>query len=60
MKKHKTKSLQHSVGTALLSLCLLLTPAGTALNALPSAYAAQAAVIRGTMSVRPPVPRASC
>lgn len=48
MKKHKTKSLQHSVGTALLSLCLLLTPAGTALNALPSAYAAQAAVIRGT------------
>ena len=40
MKKHKTKSLQHSVGTALLSLCLLLTPAGTALNALPSAYAA--------------------
>ena len=48
MKKHKTKSLQHSVGTALLSLCLLLTPAGTALNALPSAYAAHAAVIRGT------------
>ena len=48
MKKHKTKSLQHSVGTALLSLCLLLTPTGTALNALPSAYAAQAAVIRGT------------
>lgn len=48
MKKHKTKSLQLSVGTALLSLCLLLTPAGTALNALPSAYAAQAAVIRGT------------
>lgn len=48
MKKHKTTSLQHSVGTALLSLCLLLTPAGTALNALPSAYAAQAAVIRGT------------
>lgn len=48
MKKHKTKSLQHSVGTALLSLCLLLTPAGTALNALPSAYAAQSAVIRGT------------
>ena len=48
MKKHKTKSLQHSVGTALLSLCLLLTPAGTALNALPSAYAEQAAVIRGT------------
>ena len=48
MKKHKTKFLQHSVGTALLSLCLLLTPTGTALNALPSAYAAQAAVIRGT------------
>ena len=48
MKKHKTKSLQHSFGTALLSLSLLLTPAGTALNALPSAYAAQAAVIRGT------------
>ncbi len=48
MKKHKTKSLQLSVGTALLSFCLLLTPAGTALNALPSAYAAQAAVIRGT------------
>ena len=48
MKKHRTKSLQLSVGTALLSLCLLLTPAGTALNALPSAYAAQAAVIRGT------------
>ena len=48
MKKHKTKSLQHSIGTALLSLCLLLTPTGTALNALPSAYAAQAAVIRGT------------
>lgn len=48
MKKHKTKSLQHSVGTALLSLCILLTPTGTALNALPSAYAAQAAVIRGT------------
>lgn len=48
MKKHKTKSLQHSFGTALLSLSLLLTPAGTALNALPSAYAAQTAVIRGT------------
>lgn len=48
MKKHKTKSLHHSLGTALLSLSLLLTPAGTALNALPSAYAAQAAVIRGT------------
>ena len=48
MKKHKTKSLQHSFGTALLSLSLLLTPAGTALNALPSAYAAQSAVIRGT------------
>ena len=48
MKKHKTTSLQHSFGTALLSLSLLLTPAGTALNALPSAYAAQAAVIRGT------------
>lgn len=48
MKKHKTKSHQHSFGTALLSLCLLLTPAGTALNALPYAYAAQAAVIRGT------------
>ena len=48
MKKHKTKSLQHGFGTALLSLSLLLTPAGTALNALPSAYAAQAAVIRGT------------
>lgn len=48
MKKHKTKSLQHSFGTALLTLSLLLTPAGTALNALPSAYAAQAAVIRGT------------
>ena len=48
MKKHKTKSLHHSLGTALLSLGLLLTPAGTALNALPSAYAAQAAVIRGT------------
>ena len=48
MKKHKTKSLQHSFGTALLSLSLLLTPAGTALNALPSAYAAQAAIIRGT------------
>ena len=48
MKKHKTTSLQHSFGTALLSLCLLLTPAGTALNALPSAYAAQSAVIRGT------------
>lgn len=48
MKKHKTKSLQHSFGTALLSLSLLLTPGGTALNALPSAYAAQAAVIRGT------------
>lgn len=48
MKKHKTKSLQHRFGTALLSLSLLLTPAGTALNALPSAYAAQAAVIRGT------------
>ena len=48
MKKHKTKSLHHSLGTALLSLSLLLTPAGTSLNALPSAYAAQAAVIRGT------------
>ena len=48
MKKHKTKSLHHNLGTALLSLSLLLTPAGTALNALPSAYAAQAAVIRGT------------
>ena len=48
MKNHKTKSLQHSFGTALLSLSLLLTPAGTALNALPSVYAAQAAVIRGT------------
>ena len=48
MKKHKTKSLHHSLGTALLSLSLLLAPAGTALNALPSAYAAQAAVIRGT------------
>lgn len=48
MKKHKTKSLHHSLGTALLSLSLLLTPAGTALNTLPSAYAAQAAVIRGT------------
>ena len=48
MKKHKTKSLHHSLGTALLSLSLLLTPAGTALNALSSAYAAQAAVIRGT------------
>ncbi len=48
MKKHKTTSLQHSFGTTLLSLCLLLTPAGSALNALPSAYAAQAAVIRGT------------
>ena len=48
MKKHKTKSIHHSLGTALLSLSLLLTPAGTALNALPSAYAAQAAVIRGT------------
>lgn len=48
MKNHKTKSLQHSFGTALLSLSLLLTPAGTALNALPSAYAAQSAVIRGT------------
>lgn len=48
MKKHKTKSLQHSFGTALLSLSLLLTPAGTALNVLPAAYAAQAAVIRGT------------
>ena len=48
MKKHKTKSLHHSLGTALLSLSLLLTPAGAALNALPSAYAAQAAVIRGT------------
>lgn len=48
MKKHKTKSLHHSLGTALLSLSLLLTPAGTALNALPCAYAAQAAVIRGT------------
>ena len=48
MKKHKTKSLHRSLGTALLSLSLLLTPAGTALNALPSAYAAQAAVIRGT------------
>lgn len=48
MKKHKTTSLQHRFGTTLLSLSLLLTPAGTALNALPSAYAAQAAVIRGT------------
>ena len=48
MKKHKTKSLHHSLGTALLSLSLLLTPAGNSLNALPSAYAAQAAVIRGT------------
>ena len=48
MKKHKMKTLQNSFGTALLSLSLLLTPAGGVLNTLPFAYATQSAVIRGT------------
>lgn len=48
MKKHKTKPVLRTLGTAVLSLGMLFTPVGTSMNTLSSAYAAQSAVIRGT------------
>ncbi len=48
MKKIRIKNMPRRIGTAALSLGLLLAPVGTAWNPLAIGYAAQSAVIRGT------------